>query len=198
MSKSLPRFGRSSATIWTSQVVLVVKNLPANAGGVRDSGLIPRPGRSPEGGHGIPLHYSCLENLMDRGAWQATVHRVTKSQTWLKRLNSSSSHYFFKISAPFSLSSPSETLIMYRLYSSCRLSLLLFILFSLFSSDWIIQNCLSSEILPSADVLYYIFFISYIVVFCSRISVWFFYDFYLCVKLVFFVYFIELPFCVFL
>ena len=48
-------------------------------------------GRSPRGGHGNPLQYSCLENPMDRGAWQATVHRVTKSQTQLKRLSSSSS-----------------------------------------------------------------------------------------------------------
>ena len=62
-----------------SQVVLVVKNLPANAGDVRDTGLIPESGRSPGGGHGNPLQYSCLENPMDRGAWQAIVHRVPKS-----------------------------------------------------------------------------------------------------------------------
>ena len=61
------------------QVVLVVKNLPANAGDVRDTGLIPESGRSPGGGHGNPLQYSCLENPMDRGAWQAIVHRVPKS-----------------------------------------------------------------------------------------------------------------------
>ena len=42
---------------------------------------IPGSGRSPGGGHGNPLQYSCLENSMDRGAWRATVHRVTKSQT---------------------------------------------------------------------------------------------------------------------
>ena len=53
----------------------VVKDLPANAG---DSGSIPGSGRSPGGGHGSPLQYSCLENPMDRGAWQATVHGVTK------------------------------------------------------------------------------------------------------------------------
>ena len=47
---------------------------------------IPELGRSPGGGHGNPLLYSCLENPMDRGTWQATVHRVTKSPTWLKRL----------------------------------------------------------------------------------------------------------------
>ena len=58
--------------ISASQVVLVVKNLPATAGDVRDVGLIPGLGRSPGGGDGNPLQYSCLENPMDRGAWQAT------------------------------------------------------------------------------------------------------------------------------
>ena len=67
-----------------SQVVLVVKNLPANVGDVRDAGLIPGLGRSAGGGHGNPLQYSCLENSMDGGVWQATVHGVTKSQTRLK------------------------------------------------------------------------------------------------------------------
>ena len=62
-------------------MALVVKNLPANAGDIRDVGSIPELGRSPGGGHGSPLQYSCLENPMDRGAWQTTVHRVTKSQT---------------------------------------------------------------------------------------------------------------------
>ena len=61
-----------------SQVALVVKNPPANEG---DLGLIPGLGRYPGGGHGNPLQYSCLENPMDRGAWQATVHVVTKNQT---------------------------------------------------------------------------------------------------------------------
>ena len=55
-------------------------NSPANAGDIRDVGLIPGSGRSP-GGHGHLLQYSCLENLMDRGAWQATVHGITKSRT---------------------------------------------------------------------------------------------------------------------
>ena len=54
---------------------------------VRDAGLLPGLGRSPEGGHGNPVQYSCLENPMDRGAWWATVHRVAKSQTQLKRLS---------------------------------------------------------------------------------------------------------------
>ena len=52
-----------------SQMELVVKNMPANAGDVRDGGLTPELGRSPGGGHGNPLQYSCLENPMDRGAW---------------------------------------------------------------------------------------------------------------------------------
>ena len=64
-----------------SQMVLVVKNLPANAGDIRDMGSIPGSGRSPGGGHGNPLQYFCLENPMDRGAWWATVHGVAKSQT---------------------------------------------------------------------------------------------------------------------
>ena len=64
-----------------SQVALEVKNLPADAGDVRDSGLIPGSGRSPRGGRGNPLQYSGLENPMDRGAWWATVHGVVKSQT---------------------------------------------------------------------------------------------------------------------
>ena len=68
----------------TSQVVLVVKNPPANAGDIRDAGLIPGLGRSPGGGHGNLLQYSCLENPVDRAAWQAIVHRVAKSQTGLK------------------------------------------------------------------------------------------------------------------
>ena len=55
--------------IGTSQVALVVKNLPANAADIRDTGSIPRLGKSPGGGHGNPLQYSCLQNPMDRGAW---------------------------------------------------------------------------------------------------------------------------------
>ena len=64
-----------------SQVALVIKNLPTNTGDLRVAGLIPMSGRSPGGGHGDPLQYSCLEKPMDRGAWWATVHRVAQSQT---------------------------------------------------------------------------------------------------------------------
>ena len=70
-----------------SPVVLVVKNLPTNAGDIRDLGSIPGSGTSPGGEHGNPLQYSCLENPMDRGTWQPAVHSVAKSQTWLKQLS---------------------------------------------------------------------------------------------------------------
>ena len=62
-------------------MALVVKNLPGNAGDIKDTGTIPGSGRSPGGEHGKPLQYSCLENPMDRGARQATAHRVAKSRT---------------------------------------------------------------------------------------------------------------------
>ena len=64
-----------------SQVALVVKNPPANAGDMRDVGSIPGLARFPGGGHSNPLQHSCLENPMDRGAWRATVLGVTKSWT---------------------------------------------------------------------------------------------------------------------
>ena len=63
------------------------ENPPASAGDIRDTGLIPGSGRSPGGGHGNPLQYSCLENPIHRGAWRLTVHGVAKSQTQLKRLS---------------------------------------------------------------------------------------------------------------
>ena len=59
----------------------MVKNLPANAGDLRDMGKIPGSGRSPGGGHGNSLQYFCLENPMDRGAWRAIVHELSKSQS---------------------------------------------------------------------------------------------------------------------
>ena len=70
-----------------SQVALMVKNSPANAGDKRTTDSIPGSGRSPGGGHGNPHQCSCPENPMDRGAWRAIVHGVAKSQTWLKRLS---------------------------------------------------------------------------------------------------------------
>ena len=65
-------------------MVPVLKNPPANAGDTGDMGLIPGMGRSPGGGHGNPVQYSCLENPMDREAWQAVVYRVTKNWTQRK------------------------------------------------------------------------------------------------------------------
>ena len=68
---------------WRASQVLyfsAVKNVPANAGDKRNMSLIPGWGRCPEGGHGNPLQYSCLENPMDRGAWWASDHRVTKNR----------------------------------------------------------------------------------------------------------------------
>ena len=70
-----------------SQVALEVKNLPAKARDMSDVGLISGLGRSPGEGNGYPLQYSCLENPIDRGAWWATVYRVAKKQTPLKRLS---------------------------------------------------------------------------------------------------------------
>ena len=62
----------------------MVKNSRANVGDIRDVGSVPRLGRSPGGGNGYPLQYSCLENSMDRGDWRAIAHGVTKSQTQLR------------------------------------------------------------------------------------------------------------------
>ena len=62
-------------------MTLMVKNPPANAGDARNVGSIPRSRRSPVVGNGILLQYSCLENSIGRGTWQAIVHGVTKSQT---------------------------------------------------------------------------------------------------------------------
>ena len=76
-------------------MALVIKNPPANAGDTGDTGSIPGSGRSPGGGHGNPLQYSCLKNPMDKGSWQSTVHWITKSQIQLKRL---SMHAFLYIS----------------------------------------------------------------------------------------------------
>ena len=69
---------------WASQVALNGKEPPANAGDIRDLGSIPGSGRFPGGRPGHPLQYSCLENPMDGGAWQATVHRVA---SWTRLSN---------------------------------------------------------------------------------------------------------------
>ena len=88
--------------LWASQVALMVNNLPAKARDTRDAGLIPGFGGSPRERHGNPLQYPSLENPMDRGAWRATVHRVTKSR--LKGLSTPQrrmdSHPFFTSWSP--------------------------------------------------------------------------------------------------
>ena len=71
-------------TVWVSQVVLVVKNPPANAGDIKGAGSIPGLGRPPGKGNGYPLQYFFLENSMEKGAWWATIHGVSKSQTQLR------------------------------------------------------------------------------------------------------------------
>ena len=68
---------------WSYLMVLIIKNPPATAGDIRDAGLIPGSGRSPGGGHGNPLQYSCLENPMDREPGELWSIGVTKSQTRL-------------------------------------------------------------------------------------------------------------------
>ena len=83
--------------IWGFPGGSVVKNLPANAG---DSGAIPGHRRSPVGGKGNPLQYSCLGNPVDRGAWWAAVYGFAQSWTRLKQLSSSnSSVYMFILTA---------------------------------------------------------------------------------------------------
>ena len=81
---------------WASQVETVVKNLPANARILRDTGSILGSGRSPEEGHGNHNH-SCLENPMDRGAWRATFHRVAQSWTQLKWLSTAHTHTYSQL-----------------------------------------------------------------------------------------------------
>ena len=71
-------------------VTLMVKDPPVSAEDIRDLSLTPGSGRSPGGGHGNPLQYSGLENPMDRGAWQAIVHKVAQSRTQLKQLSTHS------------------------------------------------------------------------------------------------------------
>ena len=93
-SMGLPRVGHNWETElnWTvifraSQVVLVLKDPPANAGDARDVGSIPGSERSSEGGNGNPFQYSCLDNPMDRGTWLDTVHGVAKNRTILTQLS---------------------------------------------------------------------------------------------------------------
>ena len=86
MHPGLIRSLHHPCTLGASQVAPVVKNPPANVGDIRDTGSNPELGKSPGGGHGNPLQYSCLENPMDTAAWEAMVYSVAKSWTQLKWL----------------------------------------------------------------------------------------------------------------
>ena len=79
MSGTLLSHEKEGNSVICNNTALVLKNLPASAGDAKDVGSIPGSGRSPGGGQGSPLHYSCLENPMNRGAWWATVHGVTRA-----------------------------------------------------------------------------------------------------------------------
>ena len=76
-------FGKSLRRVWASLVAQMGEKLPASARTTGDLGLIPGSGRSPGEGNGYPIQYSGLENPMDRGDWQATVHGIAKSRTRL-------------------------------------------------------------------------------------------------------------------
>ena len=71
-------FHYNEISVRAFQVVPLVKNLPVSAGDTKDLGSIPESGRSPGGEHSNPLQYSCLENSMGRGTWQATIHEVAE------------------------------------------------------------------------------------------------------------------------
>ena len=124
-------------------MALVVKNLPANAGDIRDTNSISWLWRSPGGEHGSPIWYSCLENPLDRGRWWATVHRIAQSQTWLSTAQKSTSlnsklstcsieettcsfslfsSLFFHFSAPFYKSKKSGSFVLHMYYFSVHYS----------------------------------------------------------------------------
>ena len=96
----------TGASLIRASEARVVKNLPASAGDIRDVASIPGLGRSSRGGNSNPLQHSCLENAMDRGAWQATVQRFAKSQTRLSNLghaHSISNHLVHLVQQTFEL-----------------------------------------------------------------------------------------------
>ena len=99
-------FNVQRSHLGAAQVMLPVKNPPANAGDIRDAGSVPGLGRSPGGGHGNPLQYSCLENPMDRGGWWAAVHRVTMSCTQLKRIKQASKNHLEILELPYNPAIP--------------------------------------------------------------------------------------------
>ena len=81
MDELMPLFPRGRTEHWASQMVPAVKNTPDKAEDIRDRRLIPGSGRSPGGGYGNPLQYSCMENPMDRGAWRAAVQELQRDTT---------------------------------------------------------------------------------------------------------------------
>ena len=100
MSPSLHRHNNYSDLVFTFHFPSGTSGKePANAGDTRDEGVIPGSGRSPEVGNSNPLQYSCLENPRDRGAWRATVHEVTKSQTRLKQISIHAFHTYVYVIA---------------------------------------------------------------------------------------------------
>ena len=130
------RFFTTSCVRQMSLVVLVIKNLPANSGDKGDTGSVPGWGRSPGGGHGNPFRYSCLENLMDRGAWRATVHRVTRSWTRLKRLSTQHTQHQKELSG---LAHRQDVFLVHY----CSLGLTISSAQSLYSVDWV-NKCLNT------------------------------------------------------
>ena len=104
-------------------MILVVKNLPANAGHVRDAGLIPGSGGSPGGGHASPLQYSCLENPYGQRNLAATVHRFSQSWTRLKVL-SMHAHRFKHISVNVAVTAHLYVFVMHLLLISFSLFML--------------------------------------------------------------------------
>ena len=83
LKKKKKLFTSATTVLWASQMVIVVKNPPANAGDIRDMDSVPGSGRSPGGGHGNSLQYFRLENPRDRGIWWFIVRRIAKSRTRL-------------------------------------------------------------------------------------------------------------------
>ena len=118
-----------------------------NAGNIRDAGSIPGLGRHPGGGNGNLLQYSCLENPMDRGAWWAMVHGVTKSWTWLKWLSTMSKEQYAENSVPGALS----TLISVE---SNHTKVLFFINITVWTTFKIIENDFCCLLLPFIPPLF--------------------------------------------
>ena len=94
---------------------------PAIAGDIRDVNSTPGSGRSPGGGHGNPFQYSCLENPIDRGAWQATIHSITKSWTRRKQLNTA--HYHGRNRAHSQMKLPGNNVVFHPDIHLCRSAL---------------------------------------------------------------------------